>query len=304
MAKRRHTRHTAILYAMLMALPSVALATDVSFSSGHLWRLTNPASSGAYDELEAAFGSKVAWTGFDDAPTTYLALADLPRQIRGGYAGFYLVHDRGTVLRQTYWGFDCRRPVLPMMDIGIRLGGVSRSASFTGGDLLNPHDPVAGAGTRMGPDIGVGFRIHSGRLDLEGSFLHLNRPDLSLLEAGSDKLDRLTVARARVGGGMIWGLATWRSQGITSRLDLGFELRTPSLSFGLVLEGEDRLISLLGFRVGTMDIAYAYDFAVSDTDRTPGGSHEILVSFSLGEVDRERIPKPATGPNVPKIVSP
>ena len=153
-------------------------------------------------------------------------------------------------------------------------------------------------------DFTSGFLVYSKKLWVGGTFSHMNRPNLSVLNEVSRlpmktaihagvKLDLNAGARG-VRASYLTPSIIYRMQGKTfTQMDLGVNYHIDPISVGLWYRGkpfkksvinsveQDALILYLGMYFKQFTIGYSYDFTVSELQTASGGSHELSIVWEF-----------------------
>jgi type IX secretion system PorP/SprF family membrane protein len=197
----------------------------------------------------------------------------------------------------------------PGLSFGYGTNGLDRSKLQLGDGLeydgisLDPELNKLGRQSYF--DFGSGFLLYSKSLWLGVSFMHMNRPNLSVLNDVS-RLDMKTAihggvrlslngsphSRAKVS--YLTPSFIYRMQGKSfTQLDIGLNYHIDPISVGVWYRGkpfqktvissiaQDAFIVYLGLYFKNLTIGYSYDFTVSELQTSSGGAHEISIVFEF-----------------------
>lgn len=201
----------------------------------------------------------------------------------------------------------------PGLSFGYGTNGLDRSRLRMGdalqhqGQSLDPKLDAVSDHHYM--DFGSGFLLYTRQFWLGASFMHMNRPNLSL----SGEESRLGM-KTSFHGGMRVDISNrlrparvvyltpsfiYRTQGgYFSQLDVGFNFHVDPLSVGSSYRGkpfskgidntveQDALILFLGLYLKSLTVGYSYDFTISGLTAS-GGAHELSLAYELRRQNRK-----------------
>jgi type IX secretion system PorP/SprF family membrane protein len=202
----------------------------------------------------------------------------------------------------------------PGLSFGYGRNGLDRSK-------LRMGDGLEYAGNSLDPklndirdleymDFGSGFVLYSKHLWLGASFMHMNRPNLSVVGEES-RLDmktsihggmRLDITNRLRAGRVIYFTPSfiYRMQGVMfSQLDFGVNFHIDPISIGGWYRGkpfsetvaqtveQDALILFMGLYLKKLTLGYSYDFTISGLQTSTGGSHEISLIYEFRTRNRK-----------------
>lgn len=326
------------IYAILILASAahLAIGQDPQFSQYYQAPLyLNPGFTGITPGHRMVINHRLQWPGLPQAFATYAASYDVfLEKIRSG-VGMQVVTDRmgsanwnSTTIQLLYsYKIPLNEKLVfsPGLSFGYGMNGLDRSK-------LRMGDGLDYAGSSLDPklsdirgqqymDFGSGFVLYAKAIWLGASFMHLNRPDLSLLGEES----RLGM-KTSIHGGMRLDISNrlrsgrsvyftpsfvYHTQGTTfSQLDLGANFHIDPISIGAWYRGKpfskgiddkyehDALILFMGLHLKHLTVGYSYDFTISGLNTSSGGSHEISLTYAFRDKNvkpkRQRlIPCPA-----------
>lgn len=325
------------LFTILVFILNVyaAAAQDPQFSQYYQAPLyLNPGFTGVTSGHRLVVNHRLQWPSLPQAFSTYAASHDVYLEnIRSG-VGILLTSDKmgssnwkSTTAHLFYsykislndeWVFS------PGLSFGYGTNGLDRSKLRMGdglpfqGHSLDPK--LDDLRDQQYMDFGSGFVVYAKRFWMGASFMHMNRPNLSLLGEES----RLGV-KTSVHGGIHLDISSrlrrgrsvyltpsvlYRTQGEHfSQLDFGLNFHVDPVSVGVWYRGkpfsrgvdntaeEDALILFLGLNLKNLTVGYSYDFTISGLNAS-GGAHELSLVYELRKKNNKRkkqklIPCPA-----------
>lgn len=269
--------------------------------------LFNPASIGEGEELVVNLTSRQQWVSIENAPTTFLLNASLPKMFGSSRHGFGLV-----VLNESYGLFSTqllqaqyayRRPLWGGL-LGVGLQGGMLQQAFDAGDIYIPSsdyhvpsDPSKPSGNLEGmiPDINLGLWFSHPRFHTGLSVSHLTGMAVKLKEneeASNEDAYKMVPARTYylTGGYNInlsnplytlqpsfllkTDLKAWQA-------DLSAKLTYKDNYWGMLgWRPQDAVIVSAGVKLPQgLSIGYAYDISLTLWGAS-GGSHEIFLRYA------------------------
>lgn len=262
--------------------------------------LYNAAAAGSDSALHVTAFDRMQWVGIDDAPQTFFVSADLPVMLgrkRTGL-GVTVLNDQEGLFTTTYlnaqlnmssklWG--------GRLAIGVQPGFVNQTfkggeVSIPTGDAWDPSDesiPTTDV-SGMGFDLGLGTYYEKGNYYGGISVQHLLG---SQLELGDYAYTELTPTFYFHGGGNIPLKRTLFILQPSFMVRTTFQFTQFDLTMralydhkfwgGLSYRHKDAVSIMVGADVGTIRIGYSYDVGISRMGFESGGSHELLVGWTM-----------------------
>lgn len=262
--------------------------------------LYNAATAGSDSALHVTAFSRMQWVGIDDAPQSFFIAADLPVMFgrkRAG-AGVSILNDQEGLFTTTYvnaqlsystklWG--------GRLALGLQPGFVNQTfrggeVSIPTGDAWDPSDesiPTTDV-SGMGFDLGAGAYYEYGRFYGGISVQHVLG---SQLELGDYAYTELTPTFYFSGGGNIPLKRTLfiLQPSVLVRTTFQFWQVEATMRAtydhkfwgGLTYRHGDAVAVMVGADVGTLRLGYSYDVGISRMGFESGGSHELLVGWTM-----------------------
>jgi type IX secretion system PorP/SprF family membrane protein len=282
----------------------------------------NPGFTGITLQQRAVVNHRIQWASLPQAFSTYAASYDIfVDELRSGF-GFLVTTDKmgsagwRTTTAGLLYSYKVRLSekfvFSPGLYFGYGVNGLDRSKLILGDQLRyrnnnqNSTDPeLQKIASQSYFDFSSGFLLYSRTVWIGSSFMHMNEPNLSVL----DDVSRLPMktaihggAKLRLGDGLhkvsresyLTPSFIYRMQGKTfSQLDLGVNYHVDPVSVGIWYRGkpwqktvantvaQDALILQLGLLLQKFTVGYSYDFTVSEMQTASGGSHEISLVYEF-----------------------
>jgi type IX secretion system PorP/SprF family membrane protein len=166
-------------------------------------------------------------------------------------------------------------------------------------------DPAAyNLGTRQYFDFGTGLLAYNKSFWFGVAAAHLNQPNRSLINEETTLPIKTTIhGGVRIplyGGPFIRDRVSvfspsfvYKRQGRFDQLDLGAYFLYDPISIGFWYRGiplkqntkdnlsQDAVVVILGFNFEKVEVAYSYDFTVSELGPSSGGTHEISLKYKM-----------------------
>lgn len=321
-----HTAHriaTALLLMLGLLIPGRSNAqTDAQFSQYfEIPAYYNAAAIGTTDLLKIRAGMRMQWVGIDNAPRTFVAVADMPFKLFKKRFGV------GLVMQQESMGLFKNMNVGAQLaykqklfkgtlSIGAQIGFFDQS--FKGSEVYIPDDDDYHQGTDEAIpqqdirgnafDVGLGL-FYTHKWFWAGiSATHLNSPSVNLdAESGADGNERnyeFQLGRTLyfMGGSNIpikntlfemmpsvlvksdFTFTTWEATARTRY--------NKFLTAGVGYRWKDAIYVVLSAEFKGFYLGYSYDYPISAIAKASSGSHEIFAGYSLklnlGEKNRHR----------------
>jgi len=313
------TKKLIVRLFMLLAMMPAALAasaqTDVALSQFYeVPSFYNPSAVGNTDFLRIRGGGRLQWVGIDNAPRTFLGVADMPFKIgskRLGMGlrlsqesiGLYHTLDLGAQIayKLKKWG--------GMFSFGLEVGFVDQS--FKGSEVYLPDNDDYHQGTDdaipttdihgTAFDLGAGVWYEHPRFYAGLSCSHLTAPTITMnaenaaggSETSGDRRYEFEVKRSLyfIAGCNIPVRNTLFEvvPSVLVRTDIGFttgEIMARAryrrmFSFGVGYRWDDAVIATVAAEIKNFYIGYSYDYSTSAIRAASSGSHELFVGYSL-----------------------
>lgn len=313
------TKKLVVRLFMLLAMMPAALAgsaqTDVALSQFYeVPSFYNPSAVGNTDFLRIRGGGRLQWVGIDNAPRTFLGVADMPFKIgskRLGTGlrlsqesiGLYHTLDLGAQIayKLKKWG--------GMFSFGLEVGFVDQS--FKGSEVYLPDNDDYHQGTDdaipttdihgTAFDLGAGVWYEHPRFYAGLSCSHLTAPTITMnaenaaggSETSGDRRYEFEVKRSLyfIAGCNIPVRNTLFEvvPSVLVRTDFGFttgEIMARAryrrmFSFGVGYRWDDAVIATVAAEIKNFYIGYSYDYSTSAIRAASSGSHELFVGYSL-----------------------
>lgn len=311
-----------LLLCVFCSAPRAAAQADAQFSQYfEVPSYYNAGAIGTTDLLRIRAGARLQWLGIDNAPTTFLATADMPLKLFGKRIGV------GLVMQQESYGLYKnmnlgaqlaykQKLFKGVLTAGVQLGFVDQS--WRGSDVYLPSDDDYHQGTDdaiptqdiRGNAFDLGFGLfYTHRWFWAGlSGTHLTNPTISLnAESGSDTNEKnyeFEIGRAfyfMAGSNIpikntlfeVMPSLFVKSDFTFTTAELTARVRyNKFLTFGVGYRYKDALIATLAADYRNFFIGYSYDYSTSDIAKASSGSHEIFIGYRVklnkGEKNRHR----------------
>lgn len=311
-----------LLLLVLLFTAELASAQDPQFSQYYQAPLyLNPGFTGITPQQRVVINHRIQWPSLPQAFATYAASYDIfVNELRSGF-GFLFTTDkmgsagwRTTTFNAMYsYKVKITENLVfsPGLSFGYGSNGLDRSKLIMEDGLRYRGDGSQTADAELFKlgrqgyfDFTSGFLVYSKKLWIGGSFAHMNKPNLSVLNEDS----RLPMKTA-IHGGVKLDLSSgfrgsretyltpsfiYRTQGPTfSQMDLGVNYHIDPISIGLWYRGkpfkqsvvnsieQDALILFLGLYFKNLTVGYSYDFTVSELQTASGGAHEVSIIYEF-----------------------
>lgn len=317
------TRLITLVLAAAASVASLSAQTDAQFTQFYeLPTLYNPAATGRTDFLSIRGAGRLQWVGIDNAPTSFLAAADMPFKLLGQRFATGLVMQQESYglynslnlnaqlgYKRKRWGGE--------FTIALQIGMYDQR--FKGSEVYIPDGDDYHQGTDEGIpttdlhgtalDLGAGIWYEHKRWYAGLSVTHLSSPAITMGgEGGSDAT-----------GGQIYEFKAARTLYFTGGCNIPinntlFEIM-PSvlvksdftfttgeimararynkfLSFGIGYRWDDAIMATIAAEIKNFYLGYSYDYATSAIHSASSGSHEVVLGYrlklDLGDKNRNR----------------
>jgi len=317
-------------YLALLLTGFTAAAQDPQLSQYYQAPLyLNPGFTGITPQQRMVINHRIQWPSLPQAFSTYALSYDIfVNELRSGFGFLFTTDKMGSAGWRTTTGslmysykVKLTEEIVfsPGLSFGFASNGIDRSKLRLGDGLeydgisLDPEINKLGRQSQF--DFGSGFLLYSRKLWLGASFMHMNRPNLSVL----NEVSRLGMKTSIHGGVRInlnsslrsTGRASYltpsfiyRMQGTTfTQLDLGLNYHVDPISIGVWYRGkpfertvinslaQDALILYLGLYFKNFTIGYSYDFTVSELQTASGGAHEVSIVYEFNSKSKKDVKK-------------
>jgi type IX secretion system PorP/SprF family membrane protein len=270
----------------------------------------NPAAVGATDYLKIRGGSRLQWIGIDNAPTSFLATADMPYKFLGKRVGFGLMINQESIglYKNLSLGVQLGYKIKLFggeLTIGAQVGMYDQS--FSGSEVYLPDDddyhqstdeaiPMNDIrGTAL--DVAGGIFYQHKRFWAGLSCTHANSPTITLnAESGSSDTENNYEFQAGrtvyfIAGSnipikntlfeiipsiLVKGDFTFTTGEITARVRYN-----KFLSFGVGNRYNDAVYGTIAAEIKGFYIGYSYDYPTTSISKATSGSHEVFVGYSM-----------------------
>ncbi len=295
-------KRLAWLTALLLGTLSARAQYDAAFTN--YWALQNyfnPASSGLAGQLNIQGAYSAQLTGFENAPSTMLATADLPLFFinpRHG-AGVGFMNDNIGLFsnKKLYVQYAYHHPLgrKGQLSAGLRVGFLNETFDGSKLDVADTGDPAFANSqvNGMALDLDFGLRYSMGRTWYAGfSLMHLTAPTILL---GDDKTHQTSVSRLyyltggyklqfrnpayalHTSGILRTDFMAWRGD-VTARLS--YEGPRLHLYGGLSYSPTVSVAVLLGTVFHGIKIGYSYEMYTTGVGAL-NGSHELVLGYEM-----------------------
>lgn len=315
-----------IILVGLLFMSLRAQAQDPQFSQYYQAPLyLNPGFAGLTPHQRIVFNHRIQWPSLPQAFATYAASYDIfVDELRSGFGLQFTTDKMGSAGWRTttvsgLYSYKVKITEKIIFSPGLAFGygsnGLDRSKLILEDGLQYQGESADYELRKIGRqgyfDFSSGFLIYSRKLWVGASFLHMNRPNLSILNETS----RLPMKSAIHGGvkidlnGGFRGARPayltpsfiYRTQGPSfAQLDLGLNYHIDPVSVGVWYRGkpfkksvinsieQDALILFLGLYFKNLTVGYSYDFTVSELQTASGGAHELSIVYEFSSKSSQK----------------
>lgn len=303
------------IFASLFASLPAGAQTDVALSQFYeVPSFYNPSAVGNTDFLRIRGGGRLQWVGIDNAPKTFLGVADMPFKIGNRRLGAGVRVSQESIGLYSTLDLDAQiayklRKWGGIFSIGLQFGLVDQS--FNGSEVYLPdNDDYHQGNDEAIPttdlhgtafDVGAGIWYEHPRFHVGLSCTHLTSPSISMnaenssggSETSGERRYEFEVKRALcfMAGCNIPVKNTLFEvvPSVLVRTDFGFttgELMARAryrrmFSFGVGYRWDDAVIATVAAEIKNFYIGYSYDYSTSAIRSASSGSHELFVGYSL-----------------------
>ena len=291
-------RPFAVILLVLLCSIKSAAQYDPSFS--HYWAMEtsfNPAAAGKVQKVNFVGAYAMTMAGFENAPKTMLASADMPFYALGTFhgVGALFMNDQIGVFshKRIAFQYSVKRPLWGgVISLGIHAGALSENMDGSKLDLDNPDDPAFSTGEQTGTGLDLGAGLYFARSDWYAgvSVMHLNAPLVELGEKSELQIDRtyyLTGGyniRLRNPFFTIHPSMLARTDGTAWRVDVGARVKymyeKRMFYAGASYSPTNSVTVLLGGNFHGVSLGYSYEFYTNGISLR-NGSHELCVGYQM-----------------------
>jgi type IX secretion system PorP/SprF family membrane protein len=316
------------LLLLFVGLSAAVFAQDPQLSQYYQAPLyLNPAFAGITPNQRLVLNHRVQWPSLPQAFTTYALSYDIfVPELRSGF-GILLTTDKmgsagwRTTTENFIYSYKVRLTeklvFSPAISFGYGTNGLDRSKLIMGDELRYDGESADVELRKLGRqgyfDFTSGFMIYSRKAWLGGTFSHMNRPNLSVLNETA-RLPMKTAIHAGFRFDLMSGLRgrtsyltpslMYRTQGPTfSQFDFAINYHVDPVSIGMAYRGKffkksvinsmenDAMVFFLGLYMKSLTIGYSYDFTVSELQTASGGAHELSIVWEFATKPANRAVK-------------
>lgn len=268
----------------------------------------NPAAVGADSALHVTAFSRMQWSGVENAPRTFFVSGDMPFKIRNRRhgVGLTLMNDQAGLFANTQFGLQYAYSMKlwgGRLALGAQLGAVNQGFDGGGiyipdGDAWDPSDDALPSGqvSALAFDAGVGAYYERNWFYGGVGAQHLTGGELDLDEYAYSELTRTFYFHAGCNIPIKHTLfivqpsvlvkTTFQMTQTDYTLRASYDRRFWG---GLTYRPGDAVVLMVGADVRTIRLGYAYDIGISPLASAAGGSHELLVTYTMHiELDKKR----------------
>ena len=257
----------------------------------------NPAAAGKVQKVNFVGAYAMTMAGFENAPKTMLASADMPFYALGTFhgVGALFMNDQIGVFshKRIALQYSVKRPLWGgVISLGIHAGALSENMDGSKLDLDNPDDPAFSTGEQTGTGLDLGAGLYFARSDWYAgvSVMHLNAPLVELGEKSELQIDRtyyLTGGyniRLRNPFFTIHPSMLARTDGTAWRVDVGARVKymyeKRMFYAGASYSPTNSVTVLLGGNFHGVSLGYSYEFYTNGISLR-NGSHELCVGYQM-----------------------
>jgi len=310
--------HRWIFVLLIFCFPLTTFGQDPGFSQFFANPLyLNPAFSGTTELPRTLVNYRNQWPQKGATYTTYSLSYDQPSKKMNTGFGIQIYHDKelNNVLNTSSaafsYSYHLKFGYQSFMTLGLQAGIVLKQ--FNTSSLIFPSeiDQLSGVITgtlpivnsdekKIYPDFAVGAVGQHNDIFWGASVHHLTQPNESIIEGDQKgKLPmKITVHAGARSRKLHHGLLSreftfspniiYQQQGSFKQLNLGVYMIEKSFLFGGWYRNNidirpDAIIALVGFAREKFQFGYSFDFTLSKLSNYSSGSHEISLTFFMGE---------------------
>lgn len=299
------------ILSVLSVSVSVSAQSDTQLSQ--YWAVPtyyNPAASGSSDYLRIRGGAKLQWVGIENAPMSFLGVADMPVSVlkKKIGVGVGIQHESIGLFSNLNLNIQLSYKIkLLKGELSIGVQGGFWDQKFTGSEVILPDDDDYHEGNDNAiptQDLhGTAFDLSAGIFYTHKYFWagisgqHLLEPTVKMSLEGSESTQSqeysTMIGRTLyfMGGSNIPIKNTLFELQPSLMVKTDFQVFTGEitararynkfLSVGVGYRWEDAVMVMLGAEYKNFFLGYAYDYPISAIAKGSSGSHEIVAGYQL-----------------------
>ena len=308
-----------LLPLFCVILAQISFAQDPAFSQFFANPLhVNPALAGTSELPRAVVNYRNQWPQKGTTFTTYSVSYDQTSRSSHSGVGFQVYHDKelnniiNTSAASFSYSYHLKLNTWNFVTLGLQAGGVlkqfntkqfifSSNIDQLSGEILGTS-PYFSDEKKLYPDFAVGAVGQHNQFFWGLSAFHITRPNESIIEG--DQKGNIPVKYTLHAGmrtkkfhnGLLSREFTfspnilYQQQGTFKQLNLGIYFIEQSFLFGGWLRNNmdtrpDAIIALIGLARNKFQFGYSFDYTLSKLSDYSFGSHEISLTFFLGNLD-------------------
>lgn len=276
----------------------VAAQYDPSFS--HYWAMEtsfNPAAAGKEKAINFVGAYAMTMVGFENAPHTMYAAADMPFQALGTFhgVGAMFMNDQIGVFshKRLALQYALKRPLLGgVLSLGVQVGALSENMDGSKLDLETPNDPAFSTGEQTGTGLDLGVGLYYSHADWYAgvSMTHANAPLVELGEKNELQVDRTYYLTGGYNIHLrnpfftIHPSVLARTDGSAWRVDVGgrvkYQYEKKMFYAGASYSPTNSVTVLLGGDFHGVSLGYSYEI-YTNGQSFGNGSHELCVGYQM-----------------------
>ena len=292
----RSAKYIVVLVLVVLGVPKVAAQYDPSFS--HYWAMEtsyNPAAVGKSKFVNFVGAYNMTMVGFENAPKTMYASADMPFFALGTYhgVGAQFVNDQIGIFshKRLALQYALKQSLLGgTLSVGVQVGALSENMDGSKLDIEDTSDPAFSTGEQTGTsvDLAAGLYYTHGPWYIGASIQHATAPLIELGEKNELQVDRtyyLTGGyniKLRNPFFTIHPSVFARTDGSNWRVDAGARVQYTNdnkmLYVGAQYSPTNSVTLLVGGLFHGVHIGYSYE-AYTNGISLGNGSHELFVGY-------------------------
>ncbi|MDD3876928.1 MAG: type IX secretion system membrane protein PorP/SprF [Bacteroidales bacterium] len=284
-----------IVFTVLLIVisPIILLAqNDILFSHYMFNEITfNPAVAGSSPTLDASILARQQWIGFDEAPSSQVLNAH--SFVRGiGGVGLNIINDRlgfeNTLNLKLMYAHHMQVSRTSLLSLGASVGIMNKTIDGTKLIYEDENDlsAIYSKESRLRPDFSFGAEFNTAHLTVGLSSTHIEQ---SLGNATLFKVPRhyYAYAKYRIEASSKLNIVPTflvKSSQFITQLDLSaIFFYDNKFWLGGAYRLDEAFIGIIGFNI-TKDLkfSYSYDYSAGPMKTYNDGSHEVMVSYSIG----------------------
>lgn len=264
----------------------------------------NPGYTGSREALSAMGLYRTQWVGLDGAPKTMNFSVQSPIGIHSGL-GLNVVSDQIGPTKATGVTANYSYTILGSTDVKYSFGISAGLDNFTVDyNKINPENPdpyLTGIESKMSPNVGAGFYVHS-----YNWYVGLSAPRLLKTTFFDDAKATTYSASSHfyLMGGYVFDLNPYLKfkpaamikavSGAPLAVDLSANfLINDKFTLGAAYRWDAAVSGMAGFQITDgLNIGYAYDYDTTHIGNYNSGSHEIFLRFELFGNSKSRLVTP------------